>query len=179
MDDKTIIELFWQRSEKAIPALTDRYGKLAMRVAMNILQNEQDSEETLNDGCLAMWNSLPPNRPTILPAYFTTLVRNLALKLYRYKHAVKRCAIMCELDDLVSEAPATDFDAGTINRVLNEFLVSLDSGARLLFMRRYYLGMSVESAAEGLGMTPNNAYVKLSRLRARLKTMLESEGITI
>ncbi len=179
MDDKAIIALFWQRSERAIPELTGKYGRLVLSVAMNILHSAQDSEECVNDGCLGMWNSLPPERPTILPAYFTALVRNAALKLYRYRNAKKRCAIMCELSDLVGEAQPTESESGEITRVLNKFLESLDKNSRLLFMRRYYLGMSVEKAALTLGITGNNASVKLSRLRAKLRKMLESEGITI
>lgn len=179
MDDITIIDLFWRRSDKAIPALSEKYGKLAGSVAMNILHSIQDSEECLNDSYLGMWNSIPPNRPELLPAYFTALVRNTALKLYRYRHAVKRSAIMCELDDLVGAAQPTGNEADEIKYILNEFLASLDKTSRILFMRRYYLGMSVKKAAAPLGISENNAAVRLSRLRARLKKMLESEGITI
>lgn len=177
--DKTIIDLFWSRSESAIPALSEKYGRIAGRVAMNILGDPRDSEECLDDGYMGMWNSLPPNRPDSLCAYFVAMVRNLALRLYRYKHAVKRSAIMCELDDLITGSAVTDADSRAITAVLNKFLASLDRGSRLLFTRRYYLGMSIPEAADGLGITENNASVRLSRLRAKLKKMLESEGINV
>ena len=40
MNDDKIIELFFERSELAIAKLSDLYGKQAMRIAVNVLQNE-------------------------------------------------------------------------------------------------------------------------------------------
>ena len=45
MDDKMIIELFFARSESAIAALAEKYGRQCHLVAANILNNEQDAEE--------------------------------------------------------------------------------------------------------------------------------------
>ena len=46
-------------------------------------------------------------------------------------------------------------------------------------MRRYYLGESIADAAKAVGITENHAGVKLSRMRAKLKKILEEEGITV
>lgn len=79
LNDTEIIELFWERSEQAIKALADKYDRLARSVAMNILRDRLDTEECVNDSYLGMWNSLPPKRPQVLPAFFATITRNLAL----------------------------------------------------------------------------------------------------
>jgi len=102
VNDAEIIGLFWTRSETAITALADKYDRLARSVAMNILHDRLDTEECMNDSYLGMWNSLPPEKPQVLSAFFTAITRNLALKLYRYKSASKRNAIMEELTDLVT-----------------------------------------------------------------------------
>jgi len=94
MNDAEIIDLFWARSESAITELGKKYDRLARSVAMNILHNQQDTEECMNDSYLGMWNSLPPEKPQVLPAFFTAITRNIALKLYRHHHASKRNAIM-------------------------------------------------------------------------------------
>ena len=55
MDDREIIELFFQRSEQAIAELANKYGAVFSKIANQILGNAQDAEECLNDAYLAMW----------------------------------------------------------------------------------------------------------------------------
>lgn len=179
MNDADIISLFWARSERAIPELGHKYDRLARSVAMNILHNSQDTEECMNDSYLGMWNSLPPEKPQVLPAFFTAITRNLALKLYRYKSASKRNAVMEELTELISETPSPEEEINFAAAVISAFLGTLDKPSRVLFMRRYYMGESVRDAAAAVGMTENHAGVKLSRMRAKLKKKLQEEGISV
>ena len=62
MDDGKLIDLFFERSEQAIAELSRKYGNLCNRIARNILNNRQDSEECVNDAYLAVWNTVPPQR---------------------------------------------------------------------------------------------------------------------
>ena len=48
MEDLKIIELFYKRSEQAIIELSNKYGTICRKVANNILNNRQDTEECLN-----------------------------------------------------------------------------------------------------------------------------------
>lgn len=179
MNDIQIIDLFWARSESAIDELANKYGRLAESVASNILNNRLDTEECMNDSYLGMWNSLPPNRPAVLPAFFVALTRNSALKLYRRRSAAKRSAIMQELSDLTDPTPSPEEQINEAAGIISAFLDGLDKQSRVLFMRRYYLGESMAEAAKVVGLSENAATVKLSRLRAKLKIKLESEGIPI
>ena len=47
MEDKNIIKLLWQRSESAIEALSKRFGKRLMWIAMNILGTVSADNRTL------------------------------------------------------------------------------------------------------------------------------------
>ena len=49
MTDRQIVALFFARSEEAISALRQKYGKLCRHVAMNIVKNESDAEECESD----------------------------------------------------------------------------------------------------------------------------------
>ena len=49
MEDDQIIELYWNRDENAITETGRKYGAYCRKVALNILQNEEDSEECVND----------------------------------------------------------------------------------------------------------------------------------
>lgn len=179
MNDMDIIDLFWARSETAITELSNKYDRIARSVAMNILHDQLDTEECMNDSYLGMWNRLPPERPRILPAFFTAITRNIALKLYRYKSASKRNAIMEEFTDFFRMIPSTEEEINDIAEVISDFLDTLDKSSRILFMRRYYLGESVADAAKAVGITENHAGVKLSRMRSKLKAKLEKEGILV
>ena len=179
MNDTDIIDLFWSRSEQAISALADKYGRLARSVAMNILRDRLDAEECVNDSYLGMWNSLPPRRPQVLPAFFTRITRNLALNRYRHNTAQKRCAIMEELSDFVSDTPSPEEEIGLAGQVISAFLGGQDEQSRVLFVRRYYMGDSVKEASRAAGVSENYGAVKLSRMRAKLKEALEKEGIEV
>lgn len=63
LEDNEIIELYWQRSQRAITETDGKYGGRLQTLSMNILHDRQDAEECVNDTYHATWNTLPPQRP--------------------------------------------------------------------------------------------------------------------
>ena len=64
MEDKKIVELFWQRDERAISLTDAKYGAYCKTIANNILRNACDAEECVNDtyiaaGCWRLWGLTP------------------------------------------------------------------------------------------------------------------------
>ena len=47
MDDTTIVQLYWDRDERAIPATSGKYGNYCNSIALNILGNREDAEESV------------------------------------------------------------------------------------------------------------------------------------
>ena len=84
MEDKTIIQLFFERSETAIEETAAKYGKLCYTIAYNILYNEEDSEECVNDTYMKAWEVIPPQIPEKLAAFLGKITRNLAISKYRH-----------------------------------------------------------------------------------------------
>ena len=182
LDDGKIIELFFERSEQAIIELSSKYGTVCRRVADNILNDPEDAEECLNDAYLAVWNTVPPQRPDPLVSYVCRIVRNLALKKYHANTAQKRnSAYDVALEEIagclpssvsVDEEVAANEMAGAIDR----FLGTLDQQSRVLFVRRYWYADSIDDLA-GLFHTGRHAVsVRLSRVRKALKQYLSHEG---
>ena len=66
LDDIKIIDLYWERSESAIDETALKYGNYCTKIAMNILQNREDSEECVSDTYLKAWDAIPPQRPAIV-----------------------------------------------------------------------------------------------------------------
>lgn len=44
MNDKDIVQLFFERSQQAINELSQKYGKFCFRIALNILKCNEDAE---------------------------------------------------------------------------------------------------------------------------------------
>ena len=63
MEDSTIVDLYWQRSEQAITETERKYGNYCHTIAMRIVNNREDAEECVNDTWLGAWNSMPENKP--------------------------------------------------------------------------------------------------------------------
>ena len=82
--------MFFERSKQAINSLSLKYGNLCKSISYNILSNKEDAEECVNDVYLAVWNTIPPQRPDSLSAYISKITRNISLKKYRRNTADKR-----------------------------------------------------------------------------------------
>ena len=63
----------------------------------------------MNDAYLAVWNTIPPNRPALLRAYLCRIVRNLSIKKYRVNTAEKRNSFYDRsLEELAECIPARE-----------------------------------------------------------------------
>lgn len=182
MEDKQILQLLLARSENALSALDTKYGKGLLRMAMNILGNDLDAEETVNDTYLALWNAIPPQRPEPLTPYVYRTGRNLALKRLRTLTAQQRDSRfdLC-IDELgqalFQNATEEAVNAKLLGQAINGFLGTLNRENRTLFLRRYWFGESVADMAKKTGLTAGTISTRLSRMRAALRTHLEKEDI--
>lgn len=182
MEDSRIIALLWARAESAIEALARKYGARLHRIAMNILGDHHDAEECVNDTYLALWNTIPPQRPDPLVAYACRVSRNTALTRLRNDTALRRCNDYdLSLDELAPCIPAPSLeealDARALGRAINAFLGTVSQDSRIIFLRRYWFGDSVKEIAESLSMTENAVSVRLNRTRNKLKAYLMKEEL--
>lgn len=181
MDDIKIIRLLWDRAESAIDALAQRFGQRLLHTARNILGNYEDAEETVSDTYLAVWNTIPPQKPNPLAAFVYKIGRNLALKRYRTNTAAKRDGTYdLSLDELAGCIPGPALEETVevreLGRAIDAFLDTLSTDNRNIFLRRYWFGDSVKDVAYAFDLSQNAANVRLSRIRAQLKDYLIKEG---
>ena len=90
MEDEKIIALYWQRDQSAIDETDRKYGVQLRGLSYGILSDREDAEECVSDTYMAVWNSLPPQRPKRLRAYAAAIVRNLSLRRVRDRYSKKR-----------------------------------------------------------------------------------------
>ena len=185
LNDHEIVNLFFERSEQAITELILKYGTAIRSVASNILNDPQDREECQNDTYLSVWNRIPPTRPTHLGAYVCRIARNICLKRFHANSAEKRNSHYdIALQELEATIPAlsnveSDYEAKELTQYLNVFLQGLSREDRYLFLRRYWFGDAVSEAARELSLSPHAASVRLFRLRQKLQSYLQKEGMIL
>ena len=66
-----------------------------------------------------------------------------------------------------------------LTETISQWLSRLPSHDRILFIRRYWYGDSIKQMADEYGLSPGNLSGRLHRLRKKLKTVLEHEGIIL
>ena len=117
MEDKEIVELYWQRNQKAINETASKYGSYCIYIAKNILNNYEEAEECVNDTYLNAWNSIPPNRPNVLSTFLGKIIRHLSIDKLRRAKADKRgrgefALVLDELAECVSgrESVSDEFE---------------------------------------------------------------------
>lgn len=185
MDDSRIIELFFERSEKAISELSSKYGGVCLKIAENVLNNHQDAEECVNDTYLGVWDTIPPKKPESLLAYVCKLARNISLNRYRYNSSKKRNGIydvcISELEECISSRDTAEdrWETTELSRLINEYLGTLDTTNRMLFVRRYWYLDSIETLALMSKLSAGAVRTRLSRVRDMLKKFLESRGVDV
>ena len=136
LTDEQIIALFFAREERAIVETEKKYCQYLHTVAYNILYSKEDCDECLNDTYLGAWDKIPPERPSHLKAFLTTIVRRVSINRYNEKTRQKRVpsALTDALDELeillLRSDPRSD-----LGKIKSECHTSLD---RLAVLFRIY-----------------------------------------
>ena len=90
MEDEKIVALYFARNENAIAETDRKYGAYLFTIAERILSCVPDSEECVNDTYMKTWQTVPPEKPSMLKHFLAKITRNLSLDRYKMKTAEKR-----------------------------------------------------------------------------------------
>ena len=182
MDDRSIVALFWDRSETAIAETDKKYGPYCYSIAHNILTNREDAQECVSDTWLAAWKAMPPKKPAILSTFLGKITRRLSIDRWRTRTAYKRGGgeLPLALEEL-GECADTETPEATVQRRelalrFNQFLSTLPETERSVFLCRYWYLDSIGQIAEVFGFSQSKVTSMLHRTRKKLKDVLEKEG---
>lgn len=186
MDDKTIVELYWQRDEKALTETELKYGKYLAKIAKNILADARECEECVNDTYLQAWNSMPQNRPDNLGSFLAKIIRGLSVDVIRKRTALKRrpseyVSSLSELEECVGGGDTTVLSAegAELAVCIGCFLRSQSREVRTMFICRYYFCDSLNDIASFSGVSIGKVKTVLYRTRCKLKEYLLKEGFEV
>ena len=183
LPDEKIIELYWNRDEKAIAETDKKYRNYLYSIAYNIVNDRLDTEECLNDTYLGTWERIPPARPNIFKVFLSKIVRDIAISRYRKNSAQKRIpsemkVTLNELDECLATNPSAEEDYLTakVIEIINAYLKTISRRKELIFVCRYYYADKISNIAKMLGVSENTVYRELVAIRQGLKEVLEKEG---
>ncbi len=184
--DDDIIELYFARDERAIAETDRKYGRYLFRLCENILHDPADSEECRNDAYLKVWNSIPPERPTVLPAYLNRVTRGTAIDRYRARarRGETRGELLVSVEELsdilpASETVESEWESRALGQEISRYLRTQSKRRQYLFVARYFRAEPVEDIARFLGVSASAVYKELTKLRRGLKEHLERNGFSI
>ena len=127
MDDKSIIDLYFKRSELALKYTDQKYRAYLYKISFNLLGNEEDTEECINDTYLSCWENIPPQRPKYFPGWIGRIIRNKSYNLWNRNHRNKRnqeiTIALEELENTISSNKSIDknLEAKELSKLLNKF----------------------------------------------------------
>lgn len=179
MDDKSIIELYFARDERAIEETRAKYGALLLNIARGILGNEQDCEECESDTYLQVWSTIPPERPVYFRAFVARIMRNLALNRVRTNKRRSSYELLAIREEISSLGVKDMCDEIELREAIREFVSGLDATRRNVFVQRYFYMLPIRSIALEQGLGVSNVKSILSRTRAKLRLFLTERGFTV
>ena len=183
MEDTRIVQLYWDRDQKAITETATKYGNYCTSIAKNILGNKEDAEECVNDTYMNVWNSMPPHRPNMLSVFLGKITRNLSFNRYKHNNADKRggseiSAVLDELSECVSgkDNVEQEIEYKELIKAIDSFLDTLSSEKRSIFVCRYWYTDSIAEIARQFNMRENTVSMTLNRIRLKLQKYLMERG---
>ena len=183
MNDKNIVDLYFNRDEEAITQTDQKYGRYCYSIAYNILMSREDAEESVSDTYMTAWSAIPPRRPSVLATFLGKITRNLAIDRWRERAATKRgggevTLALEELEDCVAgrQNVEMEYERKELIRAYVKFLDALPVTERRVFLCRYWYVDSVEAIAEKFGFSQSKVKTMLYRTRAKLRKQLAEEG---
>lgn len=181
--DEQLVELAKNGDTGAFPELVKRYSRRILRVARNITNNEEDSEDVLQETFLKAYTHLDGFQGN--SKFYTWLVRiamNEALMKLRKRKTGKVVSLDEELstgDDTVTREiavwegnPEDKYSQEELRDLLDKTVSSLPEGFRTVFILRDIEELSTEETADMLGLSIPAVKSRLLRARLQLREKL-------
>ena len=183
MNDKSIVDLYFNRDEEAITQTDKKYGRYCYSIAYNILMSKEDAEESVSDTYMTAWKAIPPRRPSVLSTFLGKITRHISIDRWRERSAYKRgggevTLALEELEDCVAglQNVEMEYERKELIQAYVKFLDILPVTERRVFLCRYWYVDSVEAIAEKFGFSQSKVKTMLYRTRVKLRKQLAEEG---
>ncbi|HEY6071873.1 MAG TPA: sigma-70 family RNA polymerase sigma factor [Anaerolineales bacterium] len=165
--------------------LVDQASGPVYRLALRMLNNEQDAEDILQSTFLKAWQSLPgfQGRSSVLTWLHRIAVNEALMLIRRRKPQVQiseeagenaeDMAVPVQLTDWCC-LPEKDFLSAESKHALNEAIAALPEKLRVVFVLREIEGFSIQETGQILDLTETAVKTRLLRARLHLRESLSA-----
>ncbi len=184
LTDSEILDEYWRREDTAVTHTREKYHGLCASICRDFLDDARDIEECLGDMYMALWNSIPPNRPESLKNYLCRIARNLSINRAKYntseKRDERRTVSFEEARSEVEEQfqnQKLSVENAALTDAINTYLSTIPKKRRIVLILRYWHGLSLAEIANKMAMNLNTVKSMVSRELRSMKAYLYKEGI--
>lgn len=171
----------------AFETLATRYERRVYSLALRILRHEQDAEDVTQQTFLSFLEHLSEFRAeSSFATWLMRIATHAALKIIRKRRGLDIVSLeeTTEPQDGSDNVPHPEYIAdwresperlvhrNETMQIIDDALARLDEKHRLVFLLRDVEGLSIQEAAETLGLSEANVKVRLLRARLQLREML-------
>jgi len=166
--------------------LVEAYSPQVFRLALKMLQNQQDAEDILQETFIKAYKALPRfEGRSSLSTWLYRIATNEALMLLRRKHPDQISVEQPTHDDTAAEVspleiidwcclPEGELMSAEARANLESSISRLPQSLRMVFLLRDIEGLSTRETAEILDITESAVKTRLSRARLQLRELLTS-----
>ena len=165
----------------------ETYKPIMFKTARKYVSNYFAVEDLVQDSLLKLIPKIPTLRQlqgSTLDTYIVYTVRNTAFNYLRKEATEKRYLTFDDVDDLVHQLRTDDrFIEESAERLelkvqVMNILRKLPERDQEVLIRKYYLSQSDQEISTNLGCKPNSVRMMLTRIRRRVFSIMNEEGIT-
>ncbi len=185
--ERDLIAACKQGNQAAIGELFERYYPSSLRVARGILRSEPESQDAVQAAYLSAFRHLDRFREdSAFKTWITRIVVNCCLMQIRERTYRLRWVHLKEIEQtagaIVLRSPAPSPEETASSRELasahSRALAKLPLRWREVYLLRDVSGLSLQEAANELGVTVAAAKTRLFRARARMRRLLRPAWVT-
>ncbi|MGL4570434.1 MAG: sigma-70 family RNA polymerase sigma factor [Clostridium sp.] len=168
--------------EKDIDGLNfiiDLYSNLIFKVAFNVLNSRELSEECINDVFLKVWNNIERfnKEDDKFKNWICTITKYTAIDMLRSEK--KHSNNLNIEDDSISASREIERDIQNDNdlEIIKKEINSMDIKDREIFIRKFYYGEKIKDISKALDITENAVNLRILRGRKRLSEKVGERGV--
>jgi RNA polymerase sigma-70 factor (ECF subfamily) len=177
-DERTLVRLIKEKDQEALEGAIDKYGKLVLYIISKIFSSEKEKQfidDCYNEIFTTLWFNIDcfDEEKGNLKSWIIGIAKYKALE-FRKKCLLEKTVCMGE--NFYENGSNDSYEIET-NEDVMLILDKLEEKDRGIFLKRYIEGYSVEDIAQGLGVTRDYIYNRISRGKKKIKTSLKEVGL--
>jgi len=176
INEENFVKELKNKNSKALDYLVDKYSNLIFKVVISVLGNDkrEESMECVNDVLLKVWEKIHYHDES-KSKFSSWLIAVSKYNAIDYKRKLCKMDNQCHIDDLMladervlEEQILHSESKEEILKVIN----GLDSPDKDIFIRKYFMGESLNEIGEKLNLSRSAVNNRLFRGRKLLKEKL-------